>query len=129
MGYGREKSACHLNNIIMVYTINILLYFLSKYSDHLKIFIIIASGIGGDVAQPFRNNPNLQQFMLTDVTSTGRILGTGSYGSVVEVSKSTSSLELSCLYFSCSIGQVSASCLCWQEAPCGSLRDWQRESA
>ena len=33
--------------------------------------------------------------MLTDVTSTDRILGTGSYGSVVEVSKSTASLELS----------------------------------
>ena len=49
----------------------------------------------GDVAQAFRNNPNLQQFMLTDVTSTDRILGTGSYGSVVEVSKSTGSLELS----------------------------------
>ena len=50
---------------------------------------------GRDVAQALRNNPNLQQFMLTDVTSTDRILGTGSYGSVVEVSKSTSSLELS----------------------------------
>ena len=44
------------------------------------------------MAHAFRNNPNLQQFMLTDVTSTDRILGTGSYGSVVEVSKSTSSL-------------------------------------
>ena len=40
------------------------------------------------MAQSFRNNPNLQQFMLTDVTSTDRILGTGSYGSVVEVSSS-----------------------------------------
>ena len=40
------------------------------------------------MTQTFRNNPNLQQFMLTDVTSTGRILGTGSYGSVVEVSSS-----------------------------------------
>ena len=44
------------------------------------------------MAQAFRNNPNLQQFMLTDVTSTDRILGTGSYGSVVEVSKFTGSL-------------------------------------
>ena len=43
----------------------------------------------------FRNNQHLQQFMLTDVTSTNKVLGTGSYGSVVEVSKSTGSLELS----------------------------------
>ena len=55
---------------------------------------------GRDVAQTFRNNSNLQQFMLTDVTSTDRILGTGSYGSVVEVSKSTGSLlGLSNLYY------------------------------
>ena len=52
------------------------------------------------MAQTFRNNSNLQQFMLTDVTSTDRILGTGSYGSVVEVSKSTGSLlDLSNLYY------------------------------
>ena len=38
--------------------------------------------------------------MLTDVTSTDRILGTGSYGLVVEVSKSTGSLlDLSNLYY------------------------------
>ena len=39
------------------------------------------------MAQAFRNNPKLERFMLTDVTSTGRILGTGFYGSVVEVRK------------------------------------------
>ena len=39
-----------------------------------------------DVTQAFRNNRHLQQFMLTDVTPTGKILGTGSYGSVEEVS-------------------------------------------
>ena len=38
------------------------------------------------VAQAFRNNRQLQQFVLTDVTPTGNILGTGSYGSVEEVS-------------------------------------------
>ena len=38
-----------------------------------------------DVGQAFRNNRELQQFVLTDVTPTGRILGTGSYGSVEEV--------------------------------------------
>ena len=38
-----------------------------------------------DIAQAFRNDHQLQQFILTDVTSTGRVLGTGSYGSVEEV--------------------------------------------
>ena len=38
-----------------------------------------------NVAQAFRNNPQLQQFVLSDVTPTGRVLGTGSYGSVEEV--------------------------------------------
>ena len=40
-----------------------------------------------DVGQAFRNNRELQQFVLTDVTPTGRILGTGSFGSVEEVNK------------------------------------------
>ena len=38
------------------------------------------------VVQAFRNNQKLQQFVLTDVTPTGKVLGTGSYGSVEEVS-------------------------------------------
>ena len=38
-----------------------------------------------DVGQAFRNSRQLQQFVLTDVTPTGRILGTGSFGSVEEV--------------------------------------------
>ena len=38
------------------------------------------------MAQAFRNNCHLQQFVLTDVTPTGKVLGTGSYGSVEEVS-------------------------------------------
>ena len=33
-----------------------------------------------DVGQAFRDNRQLQQFVLTDVTPTGRILGTGSGG-------------------------------------------------
>ena len=37
------------------------------------------------MGQAFRNNRQLQQFVLTDVTPTGRILGTGSFGSVEEV--------------------------------------------
>ena len=39
------------------------------------------------MGQAFRNNRELQQFVLTDVTPTGRILGTGSFGSVEEVFK------------------------------------------
>ena len=38
------------------------------------------------MAQAFHNNRQLQQFVLTGVTPTGRVLGTGSYGSVEEVS-------------------------------------------
>ena len=38
-----------------------------------------------NVGQAFRDNRELQQFVLTDVTPTGRILGTGSFGSVEEV--------------------------------------------
>ena len=37
------------------------------------------------VDQAFKNDRQLQQFVLTDVTATEKVLGTGSYGSVVEV--------------------------------------------
>ena len=46
-----------------------------------------------DVGQAFRNNRQLQQFVLTDVTPTGRKLGTGSFGSVEEVSHLYSSYQ------------------------------------
>ena len=39
-------------------------------------------------AGAFGNNSQLQQFVLPEVTPTGRLLGTGSYGSVEEVSPS-----------------------------------------
>ena len=39
----------------------------------------------GNLGRDFRNNRDLQKFVLTDVTSTGKSLGTGSYGSVEEV--------------------------------------------
>ncbi len=39
-----------------------------------------------NVNDAFRNNHHLQDFVLSDVTPTGRILGTGSYGTVEEVS-------------------------------------------
>ena len=78
-------SACNLMTLMRI----------SKHEYQACIELAMALWRRGDVAQAFRNNPNLQQFMLTDVTSTDRILGTGSYGSVVEVNKSTGSLELS----------------------------------
>ena len=42
--------------------------------------------VAGDVAEALRNNRQLEQFVLTGVTPTGNVLGTGSYGSVEEVS-------------------------------------------
>ena len=41
-----------------------------------------------DVGQAFRNSRQLQQFVLSDVAPTGKKLGTGSFGSVEEVSPS-----------------------------------------
>lgn len=38
------------------------------------------------VGQAFKNDRQIQQFVLSDVTPTGRILGTGLYGSMEEVS-------------------------------------------
>ena len=52
-----------------------------------------------DLGQAFRNNRQLQQFVLTDVTPTGRKLGTGSFGSVEEVS-SIKPLSISLTSFS-----------------------------
>ena len=46
-----------------------------------------------DVAQAFRNNTQLKQFVLTDVTPTGRVLGTGSFGSVEEVCQDLHTIE------------------------------------
>ena len=68
----------------------------------------------GGVAQAFRNNQQLQQFVLTDVTATEKVLGTGSYGSVVEVYKQALSRYSYPLDFA---GEVQTTCLCWQEAP------------
>jgi hypothetical protein len=42
---------------------------------------------GGDIFQAFRNNQQVQEFDLPGVTPTGRMLGSGSYGTVEEVSK------------------------------------------
>ena len=37
------------------------------------------------IAKAFNNSPELQQFVLTNVTSDGEILGSGSFGSVEKV--------------------------------------------
>ncbi len=42
-----------------------------------------------DVTDTFKNNKQLEEFLLEDVTPTGNILGSGSYGSVEEVGSST----------------------------------------
>ena len=42
--------------------------------------------VNTDLGQGFRDNRDLQQYVLTDVTPTGRKLGIGSFGSVEEVS-------------------------------------------
>ena len=54
----------------------------------------------GDVGQAFRNDRELQKFVLTDVTPTGRILGTGSFGSVEEVTISIIGyiIHMQCMY-------------------------------
>ncbi len=39
-----------------------------------------------DVGQAFRDDLDLRHFILRDVTPSGRVLGTGYYGSVEEVS-------------------------------------------
>ena len=53
-----------------------------------------AVGQARDVALAFRNDQQLQQFVLNGVTQTDRVLGNGSYGSVEEVS---STLYLVCV--------------------------------
>ena len=63
-------------------------FYISIY--HCKVLCLIEesamiSPTRQGVAQAFRNNQQLQQFVLTDVTATEEVLGTGSYGSVVEV--------------------------------------------
>ena len=40
-----------------------------------------------DVEKAFKSDDQLLPFLLSDVTPTGKILGTGSYGSVEEVSQ------------------------------------------
>ena len=52
------------------------------------------------MGQAFRNDRELQKFVLTDVTPTGRILGTGSFGSVEEVTISIIGyiIHMQCMY-------------------------------
>ena len=45
----------------------------------------VAHKMAADRMQAFRNNPELQRFLLSDVRTTGKKLGVGSYGSVEEL--------------------------------------------
>ena len=63
-----------------------------------------------NVAQAFRRNSQLQQFILTDVSPTGNILGTGSFGSVEEVSQGTDSISKTSKLAAIAIANV-ASCM------------------
>ena len=68
-----------------------------------------------NLGQAFRDNRQLQQFVLTDVTPTGRILGTGSFGSVEEVWIVNTCMTPTLKQLSFSVGHVQTSGLCWQE--------------
>ena len=62
--------------------------------------------ISEDMAQAFRNNRRLQRFVLTDVIPTGTVLGSGSYGSVEEVCRSTSAVAEKLLAIYLTFAQV-----------------------
>ena len=70
----------------------------------------------GDVGQAFRNNRQLQQFVLTGVTPNGRVLGTGSYGSVEEVSQATRMPSQPIEFFTTS-GNLQPHHLCGEKTP------------
>ena len=72
-----------------------------------------------NVTQAFRNNQQLQQFVLPGVTPTGVVLGTGSYGTVEEVKKGKGGggeIEQG-IHHLYTLGNIQASLLCWQETP------------
>ena len=48
-----------------------------------RLEIVMARRSGSSIT--FRNDPQLQQYFLEGVAPTGKTLGVGSYGSVVEV--------------------------------------------
>ena len=72
-------------------TCNLMLWhtYITFQSHQLSLLIDLAMALRRrhDISQAFRNDHQLRQFVLTDVTTTGRVLGTGSYGSVEEVSQ------------------------------------------
>ena len=77
--------------------------------------LVMAFWRRGDITQTFRNNQQLQQFVLTGVTPNGRVLGTGSYGSVEEVSQATCMHSQSIEFFTTS-GHLQTPHLCCKEA-------------
>jgi serine/threonine protein kinase len=64
-----------------------------------------------EAAEVFRNNQQLQQFVLPGVTPTGRVLGAGSYGTVEEVGL-TGQGELVCVNMNCDVQVVYNHHLC-----------------
>ena len=54
-------------------------------ADGFLIMALFRRAKPGNLGRDFRSNKHLQKFVLYDVTSTGKSLGTGSYGSVEEV--------------------------------------------
>ena len=66
----------------------------------------------GRFGNSFRNNQDLQKFVLTDVTPTGTSLGRGSYGSVEEVPCYVN-LVSAYSVLNNTIGNISAPPLCW----------------
>ena len=56
---------------------------MGEYRDEALLEFVMARRSGS--SRTFRNDPQLQQYFLEGVAPTGKILGVGSYGSVVEV--------------------------------------------
>ena len=72
-----KKGAAHIINLICQHVHSYV---------HGSVPVAMAWRRRRDVGEAFRTDPQLLQFVLTDVTPTGKVLGTGSYGSVEEVS-------------------------------------------
>ena len=67
----------------------------------------------GSLGRDFRNNKELQKFVLTEVISTGKSLGAGSYGSVEEVAITVIVLRIN--EPSVCTGNLSTPPLCWKK--------------
>lgn len=74
------------SNIVFIITYCMHYHMISLYTRLASYWAkIMASPATVGLALAFRNHQPLQPFILSGVTPTGKILGTGSYGSVEEV--------------------------------------------